>query len=153
MKKVASSTFAILILWLGAAGPAFSGNPSMLAYQSFGQDGRSLTDPTPSRQQTPIECRGIPLGNFVPGKSPVPSFWNTLSLVLRDRGFSTSQVKKVQEMFGHLDAVALQSLASDQLLPAMTGHTMSEKQQKTEVLLAAAEDVESCLTALALAKT
>lgn len=153
MKVATNSTFAILLLWLGAGGPAFSGNPSMVENQSFNRDGKSLIDPTPSRQQTPTECRGIPLGNFVPGKSPVPSFWNTLSLVLRDRGFSTSQVKKVQEMFGHLDAVALQSLASDQLLPAMTGHTQSEKQQKGDVLLAAAGDVESCLTALALAKT
>jgi hypothetical protein len=151
MKEVTNSTFAILLLWLGAGGPAFSGNPAMVENQSF--DGRTLIAPTPSRQQTPTECRGIPLGNFVPGKSPVPSFWNTLSLVLRERGFSTSQVKKVQEMFGHLDAVALQNLASDQLLPAMTGHTQSEKQQKAGVLLAAAGDVESCLTALALAKT
>lgn len=125
----------------------------MAENQSFDRDGKSLINPTPSRQQTPTECRDIPLGNFMPGKSPVPSFWNTLSLVLRDRGFPTSQVKKVQEMFGHLDAMALQNLAENGLLPAMTGRTVSVKREKTGVLLAAAGDVESCLTALALAKT
>jgi len=73
-------------------------------------------------------------------------FWKKLSELLKQKGFSSQQIKKLEEMFGDLDAAGLLLLSPDQLLPAMTGRTVAEKQAKIETLLAAVRQVQVLLT-------
>ena len=68
-------------------------------------------------------------------------FWKKLSEALKDKGFSTTQIKKLQEMFGHLDAAGLLRLSPDQLLLAMTGRTVAEKKKKAKILLETAREI------------
>lgn len=69
-------------------------------------------------------------------------FWNKLSEALKQKGFSSVQNKRLQEVFGHLDAAGLLSLTEDQLLPAMTGRTAAEKRKKIETLRTVIREIE-----------
>jgi hypothetical protein len=69
-------------------------------------------------------------------------FWNKLSEALKQKGFSTVQINKLQEAFGDLDAAGLLRLSLDQLLPAMTGRTVREKQEKMETLRAVVREID-----------
>ncbi len=69
-------------------------------------------------------------------------FWKKLAEALKQKGFSSVQIKKLQEMFGRLDAAGLLRLSQDQLLAAMTGRTVAEKRAKIETLLAAVREVQ-----------
>ena len=68
-------------------------------------------------------------------------FWKKLSEALKEKGFSATQIKKIQEMFGHLDAAGLLLLTPDQLLAAMTGRTVAEKKKKAKILQEAVRDI------------
>ena len=68
-------------------------------------------------------------------------FWKKLSTVLKQKGFSTTQIKKIQEVFGHLDAAGILGLSPDQLLQAMTGRTVAEKSEKIETLRTAVQEI------------
>lgn len=70
-------------------------------------------------------------------------FWDKLNTVLKQKGFSITQIKKIQEVFGHLDAAGILLLSPGQLLPAMTGRTVAEKMKKIETLLLALKEVQA----------
>lgn len=69
-------------------------------------------------------------------------FWNQLSAALKQEGFSAVQTKNLQEKLGDLDAAGLLRLPPDQLLAAMTGRTVREKQEKIETLLAVVREID-----------
>ena len=69
-------------------------------------------------------------------------FWQRLSEALKKKGFTTLQIKKLQEVFGGLNAAELLSLSTDKLLAAMTGHTFAEKQEKTKAFLEAVREAQ-----------
>ena len=68
-------------------------------------------------------------------------FWKKLNKSLKQKGFSAQQVKKLEELFGNLDATALLNTPHGQLLPAMSGRTVAEKREKIELLLSAVREI------------
>lgn len=68
-------------------------------------------------------------------------FWKKLSEALKQKGFSAQQIKKLEELFGSLDAAALLNTSPDKLLPAMTGRTVAEKREKIKILLEAVREI------------
>ena len=70
-------------------------------------------------------------------------FWNALSEALKQKGFSDAQIKKLIVQFGALDAAALLSIPSTQLLAAMDGSTPQEKRERLAVFLAMVKAVQA----------
>ncbi len=70
-------------------------------------------------------------------------FWNKLSEALKQKGFRAQQIKKLEELFGSLDAAALLNLHPDEFLPAMTGSTVAGKRAKIETFLAVVQEVQA----------
>jgi|GEM_PF-1468390 len=68
-------------------------------------------------------------------------FWEKLSDKLKQKGFSAQQIKKLEELFGNLDAATLLNMPHDQLLPAMSGRTVAEKRKQIESLLATVREI------------
>ena len=143
---------ALVVSGLAVGMPVFAGNLATMTDQNLDRQVIQPADQTRSLRQAPPDCHGVPLDNFVPGQSPLVDFWNALAQALRQRGFSPAEVKKLQEAFGHLDAMALQHMSEGQLLPWLTGRTVAEKLQKLAVVRVTASDVQVCLTALGRAE-